>query len=185
MLTSRLRQISERPHLRPVRQRHRPADERHSIHTARQPPHALVRREEWFVAGMQVWLLDKSRPLGDILVEQEVLDPDERRLLDPLVQKQLAKHGGDPIQSLAAISSRPSAKKELAELRDPEIQRSLDGAREFRRDQPPPTGGLPTIARADDGLRFHILRPHAKGGLGVVYLAHYREIDREVATGRG
>src|SRR5262249_38725027 len=42
---------------------------------------------------------------------------------------------------------------------------------------PVSTVGLPTSS----GLRFRILRPHAKGGLGQVSVAHDEELQREVA----
>src|SRR5262249_47049263 len=43
--------------------------------------------------------------------------------------------------------------------------------------EPPPSVGTPTSS----GLRFRILRPHAKGGLGQVYVAVDEELHREVA----
>src|SRR5262249_58386428 len=46
-----------------------------------------------------------------------------------------------------------------------------------RRAAPPP---LPP-ASLPDGLRFRVLRSHAKGGLGEVFVAEDRELRREVA----
>jgi hypothetical protein len=47
------------------------------------------------IAAMHAWVLDKTRSLGDILVAQQGLNPDECDALDVLVQKHLARHQGD------------------------------------------------------------------------------------------
>src|SRR4051812_22853136 len=57
------------------------------------------------IAGMNAWLLEKPRPLGDLLIDRGALAPADRALLDPMVDRHVARHGGDPLASLAALSS--------------------------------------------------------------------------------
>src|SRR5437763_10650442 len=57
------------------------------------------------VAAINAWVLDKSKSLGQILVEQGALEPDNRAWLEAGVERHLAKHHNDPQQSLAALSS--------------------------------------------------------------------------------
>jgi hypothetical protein len=56
------------------------------------------------IAAMPAWSVAKNRPLADILVDRGALDPAERDPVRPMVDRNIAKHGG-PEQSLAAISS--------------------------------------------------------------------------------
>jgi eukaryotic-like serine/threonine-protein kinase len=44
-----------------------------------------------------------------------------------------------------------------------------------------PPGGARPAPPSSVGPRFRVLRPHAEGGLGVVFLAHDAELNREVA----
>ena len=81
--------------------------------------------KDQLLAGMQSWIFDKARALGDILVEQKALPDDTRLLLDALVQKHLAQHGGQVDRSLAVLSSRPSVREAMEQIPDADLHATL------------------------------------------------------------
>jgi serine/threonine-protein kinase len=134
------------------------------------------------VAAMQAWVVDKSRPLGQILTEQEVLSGPGYRLLEALTDEHLRLHDGDPTRSLRAAASPNSTWEDLARITDPDLQASLAQVVARAPDGTSDTSGrgsaeIPTTG----GFRFRILRPHAQGGLGRVYVARDEEVRRDVA----
>src|SRR6476661_6409090 len=139
----------------------------------------FVTRDQ-LLAGMNAWVLDKGKPLGDILRAQGALAADDHALLEKLVAKHLAKHGNDPARSLAAVSPAGGVRDALARVADPAVHASLGHVRPGA-DIYATRAATPSAAGAASGTRFRVLRPHARGGLGEVHVARDEELNRDVA----
>jgi tetratricopeptide (TPR) repeat protein/tRNA A-37 threonylcarbamoyl transferase component Bud32 len=135
------------------------------------------------LAALNAWVLEKDRPMGQILRALGVLDRETEALLEALVQRHLHLHGNDPEQSLAAVSTLGSVREKLQQIADPDLHASLahvstaGGPEDDSYGTQAPSSGTPTSS----GPRFRILRPHAKGGLGQISVAEDQELHREVA----
>ncbi len=134
--------------------------------------------------------------LGELFVECGFITEHELQLLEALVDLHIQRHGGDLARSIESMKIVPQALDPLLALypEDKELQKSLAALRTadstgFMRESEAITRDAASEAAAHIGpgpslkadARFRLVRPHASGGLGMVWLAIDQELDRAVA----
>ena len=149
-----------------------------------------------FVAAAAAWAGDRERPLGQRLVEQGALSPDSLALLRPLVEQYVRENGPaaeDAMASLAAGNSSVDFALDEAAALDADVAATRDRMAATRPASgengaggggPGGPGEAETVvpsAAAGGAGRFSVVRFHARGGLGEVFVAEDRELNRHVA----
>jgi eukaryotic-like serine/threonine-protein kinase len=133
------------------------------------------------VAAVNTWAAAKHRSLAEILVEQQAVSPAACRALTDLVRQQIELGCDFPgAPSLLSPATEPSLRTAFQTLGADRLAST--------RDHPSPYLTQPLTARPDTPQtvhsreeRFRVVRLHARGGLGEVWMAEDADLGREVA----
>ena len=132
------------------------------------------------IAAMKFWMLEKGKPLGEILQAAGALSPANRELLEPLVVRHLEQHENDPQKSLSTLGTLDvETSRRLADVVEDDLFATISVIGSARSN--PAQFVANAGASTSTGGRFRVVRFHAKGGLGHVSVARDVELNREVA----
>ena len=156
------------------------------------------------IHAMNAWLLESSKSIGQILVDQSRLDQVDCDLLDQMIRRHIAKNSGDLKKAIGAISSAEYFIDSLKQLNDSDLQVGIATIKLGEADYSNKSDSKPKMSdgevknhqgtdssnrrakqKPEGGWkagRFRVIRPLGGGGMGKVYEGYDdEELGRRVA----
>jgi serine/threonine protein kinase len=136
-------------------------------------------------AILNSWSQTRQTPLVQLLKQASGLDDEKFRELESLAAVHLKAHGNDIRQSLNALNAQALTIEVLTEIGDGgrrmTLGKTLGCDATLPIDQIAAPQGSAQAYHLTNGQRFQLIRPHASGGIGQVWLARDSELQRDVA----
>jgi serine/threonine-protein kinase len=142
---------------------------------------------EGLVATLKAWSQNRQTPLTELLGQASGLDADKLRVLETLAALHLHANHDDLRQSLDALNAQGLTVEVLTVIDDDNSRIVLSKTLgceltvPLAQDAAASPGSTHPLPRTT-GERFQLIRPHASGGIGQVWLARDCELQREVAV---
>lgn len=152
----------------------------------------FVARDEFF-AALRVWKTNPDRRLDEILLERKALSSENAAAVRQLMAEFLETPADETPQSPATMDTWQTIRETAEKTVEVNVQSAAELPAATPVAEDPFATHKVTVTVAKDlpttpgnaapsgGNRFRIVRPHARGGLGEVFVADDQELHREVA----